>query len=192
MTNIFGGGLRYYRPKTYQHDVIYFCYLVHPLMGTSNPILWPIFIKSLLLSDHFSLGKLTKEEVVGLSLGEGLPHLGGVGLLPPPLEGEHLQSAPRAVWVPVQLCVKHEHYVDAFFIIVLPCKLFIALQMQSHNWISWCGVGSMRKWCNQMFDMWEVGNSCKIEDFEIVKIGRHNKYWVASYTPPPLWFSPLL
>ena len=43
---------------------------------------------------------VTKEEIVGLSLGEGLPHLCGVGLSAPALEGEHLRPAPRAVWIP--------------------------------------------------------------------------------------------
>ena len=42
----------------------------------------------------------TKEEVVGLCLGEGLPHLAGVGLLAPALEGENLQPTSRTVWVP--------------------------------------------------------------------------------------------
>ena len=126
---------------------------------------------------------LTKEEVVGLSLGEGLPHLSGVGLLPPPLKGENLWSAPRAVRVPVQLCVKHEHYVEStlwmqfgHYLHLLPPIAHCFL----HYWISWCEVGSMVKWCNQMFDVCEVDNRCKIEGFEIEKIGRHNKYWVAS------------
>ena len=46
----------------------------------------------------------TKEEVVGLSLGKGLPHLGGVGL--PAALREHLGTTPRAVWVPVKFLLK--------------------------------------------------------------------------------------